>query len=192
MIPSLAYPTKPFVINQNWNNPNPMYAHFGYKNHNGVDFIRWRDDKRYAVYCPADRFTVTAVYQNTDPKGALPNGGGNQIEILSDDTFEENGVKYRLYMYFLHAEYIFCKQGDKLQEGEMMMIADNTGFSTGTHTHWGCYRVHPTTNAKLDTNDASGSCNPLQWIHSRYAQEGISQALLMKNVGRYISYYFKK
>jgi murein DD-endopeptidase MepM/ murein hydrolase activator NlpD len=46
------------------------------------------------------------------------------------------------------------------------MIGDNTGFSTGPHTHLGLYRLDDNKN-KLDQNEATGSYNPAGFFYRR-------------------------
>ena len=74
---------------------------------------------------------------------------------------------------------VLVKEGDKPALG-LLMIADNTGFSTGIHTHMGLYRVdlNPTTGGiiKLDTNSAEGSFDPSLFFANEYAVDVASYA----------------
>ncbi len=68
------------------------------------------------------------------------------------------------------------------------MIADNTGFSTGLHTHMGLYRVDYMNASihKLDQNDAEGSFDPSLFFTGEYA---IDKATLPTLISNGLSYY---
>ena len=75
--------------------------------------------------------------------------------------------------------------------GELIMIADSTGFSTGPHTHMGLYRVD--FNGKkmewLDTNEANGSFAPNLFFTLRYAVDVADLGTHIKSGMRLIKYY---
>ena len=83
-------------------------------------------------------------------------------------------------------------KGDKPALGQLLMIADNTGFSTGIHTHMGLYRVdlNPTTGGivKLDTNAAEGSYDPSLFFTNEYVADVASYATLLASNLRYYRY----
>jgi murein DD-endopeptidase MepM/ murein hydrolase activator NlpD len=64
-----------------------------------------------------------------------------------------------LRLWFCHAKKILVNVGYEPALGEIIMIANNTGFSTGPHTHMGLYRLTDR-KQKLDTNEATGSFDP--------------------------------
>jgi murein DD-endopeptidase MepM/ murein hydrolase activator NlpD len=93
-------------------------------------------------------------------------------------------------MPLCHAKKILVKAGDQPALGELLMIADNTGFSTGLHTHMGLYRVEYT-NATihiLDQNDAEGSFDPAFFFTGEYAIDQATYSTLMKNGMRYFQH----
>jgi murein DD-endopeptidase MepM/ murein hydrolase activator NlpD len=75
-------------------------------------------------------------------------------------------------MPLCHAKQILVPEGYKPALGELLMIADNTGFSTGIHTHMGLYRVGfdgtRVTNY-FDINEANGSFDPALFFTGEYA-----------------------
>jgi hypothetical protein len=81
-------------------------------------------------------------------------------------------------------------EGYKPALGELIMIADNTGFSTGIHTHLGLYRVNHIQRMiqKLDTNDAEGSSDPSLFFTDRYAVNEAELGTLIKSNLRYYGY----
>lgn len=164
----IHYPFKPFIITQHWGNPNPAYQVLGFKDHNGVDARPWYTNEQlrnyYPVYCPVKGFVVDKVQYR-------PQGGGNEIWLVSKDTLQIGGEMCRAYIVLCHADKILVAVGDEPALGELLMIGDNTGFSTGTHTHIGLYRVVPNgaSWSYLDQNDATGSYDPEPFFTGKFA-----------------------
>ncbi len=190
----IYYPYKPYVITQNWGNPNPAYAtQFNdpnFKLHNGVDAnigaTNWDGSvtTEYPVYCPVDGFTVQKV-------DYAPQGGGNELWLISDEPVVMFERTCYAYMPLCHAKKILVQAGDKPALGELLMIADNTGFSTGLHTHMGLYRVNYD-GSKItdyyDINEANGSFNPALFFTGQYAVDVASLATLVTSGLRYYKY----
>jgi murein DD-endopeptidase MepM/ murein hydrolase activator NlpD len=60
------------------------------------------------------------------------------------------------------------------------MIADNTGFSTGPHTHMGLYRLNDA-YMKVDTNEATGSIDPPLFFANKFAIDQATLSTLVKS-----------
>lgn len=189
----IRWPYKPYFITQKWGNPNPAYAtQFNdpaFKLHNGVDAnvgkFDWQGKvvSEYPVYCPVENFTVKSV-------DFSPQGGGNELWLVSNESLQIGDKTCLAYMPLCHAKKILVKAGDTPALGELLMIADNTGFSTGIHTHMGLYRIEYTnaTIHKLDMNDAEGSFDPSLFFTKTYAADEASlQTLIISNL-RYYKY----
>lgn len=189
----IYYPFKPYVITQHWGNPNGAYAEQfndpNFKLHNGVDAnlgglnLDGTSKTEYPVYCPVEGFTVKKV-------DYAPQGGGNELWLISDGPFQMFDKNCLAYMPFCHAKKILVKPGDKLKLGQLMMIADNTGFSTGLHTHMGLYRVEYTnaTIHELDLNTAENSFSPELFFTTQYAVDNASLSTLISNNILYYRY----
>ena len=153
----IYYPFKPFLVTQNWGNPNPAYQKFGFGAHNGID-CRPNEQKTYPVFCPVADFKVHMIRN-------FPEGGGNEVWLLSKNKLKLFEQECYAYIVLAHAEKILVPVGYEPDLGELIMIGDNTGFSTGPHTHFGLYRVdyNGMGIAWVDKNDANGSFakNPL-------------------------------
>lgn len=186
----ISYPFKPYFITQVWNNPNPAYEQFGFGHHNGIDAnvgrtgdIRYQTE--FPVYCPVSSFTVQLIRWN-------PTGGGNEVWLVSDDQLTMDDRTSNAYMVLCHAKKILVNVGDKPVLGQLLMIADNTGFSTGPHTHMGLYRVNydgtRITNY-YDVNDANNSYNPGLFFTGQYAIDQATVGTLVKNGLRLAQYY---
>jgi murein DD-endopeptidase MepM/ murein hydrolase activator NlpD len=180
----IHFPFKPYTITQRWGNPNPAYAaqfnNPAFKLHNGIDAKPHLQDTSYPVYCPVDGFYVEWIdYQ--------PNGGGNEIVLRSKSKLQLFDQLCYARIILCHAEKILVKQGDELALGELIMIADNTGFSTGPHTHMGMYRVGDDGN-KIDNNEALGSFDPSLFFIGDFAADQATLATLIKSNWRYYQY----
>lgn len=167
----IYWPFKHFFVTQRWNNPNPAYAGFGFKNHNGIDAISSKNDKytrhnpkTWPVWCPVEGFRVDKVQYRAD-------GGGNEIWMVSKEPVQMGDKLCYAYLVMCHAEKIFLNAGDEPKLGQLVMIADSTGFSTGPHTHIGLYRVQKNGASWIfiDQNDANGSYNPADFFTNKYA-----------------------
>jgi murein DD-endopeptidase MepM/ murein hydrolase activator NlpD len=173
---SPLYPIFPWKVNQPWGTLNPaVYSQFGFTRHNGLDIAIGTDG---IVRAPFNGH----VFQN----GFQPNGGGIYCGFLSDDEFDFNSFlchtpdgaiipfpagQYRVLLDFLHLKSISAVEGQAYKTGDVLAVQDNTGFSTGPHTHIQPRRV--TYDGKIlndaDTNDAHGSFDPTQFFPGAYA-----------------------
>lgn len=188
----IFWPFKPFTVTQRWGNPNGDYAeHFNdpaFKLHNGIDAKPHLVDTSYPVYCPVEGFRVYAVdYQ--------PNGGGNEIYLISKQKYQMFDKECYALIILCHAEKVLVPVGYEPALGELLMIADNTGFSTGPHTHMGFYRIGDAANvggSKLDTNEATGSFDPALFFVGDFAASRASWSTLFRGNLRYYQYKLTK
>lgn len=190
----IYYPVKPFITTQKWGVENSAYAaQFddpNFKLHNGWDFNIGRVDpytdkpySEYPVYCPVAGFTVKSV-------DFTPTGGGNELWLISNEPLVMFEKTCYAYMPLCHAKKVLVKPGYQPELGELLMIADNTGFSTGIHTHMGLYRVNYMNASilKLDQNDAEGSFDPSLFFTNEYAVDKATTSALVKSGLRYVQY----
>lgn len=150
---TLGFPAKPYKVNQKWGVPNPVYAQFGFTQHNGVD-VAPGDYKM--VYSELPSGTVYKI-------GWQPTGGGLYLSILSDEAYDfPDGKKCHVLIDYLHLESIKAQVGTSVKVGDHIATADNTGFSTGPHTHIQYRRVDKVTGGlnDVDQNEAHNSFDP--------------------------------
>lgn len=152
----------PFRITQNWGVPNPIYAQFGFTQHNGVDVALGKDAK---VFSPHEG-TVTWI-------GWQPQGAGLHILIQSEDKYAFNdGNELYCLSTLMHLSSTKVAVGDNVKPGDLVAIADNTGFSTGPHTHWRLQRMYKKNSTYLifDKNEANDSVDPIPYLteHAGY------------------------
>jgi hypothetical protein len=110
-----------YPVTQNFGENPDMYAPYGLKGHNGIDF---------------GLPTGTPV---------LAPHGGKIIEAALDPTGYGNYVKIedaKQGSVLGHMQSLSVNVGDVIQEGQQVGISDNTGNSTGPHLHWG-YHLFP-------------------------------------------------
>lgn len=189
----LYFPFKPYLITQHWGNPNPTYRAAGmhFDLHNGVDAVTGKYDwegkiiTEFLVWCPVGNFVVSKI-------AYYPDGGGNQIELTSKTAVIVGGVECYLRLIMCHAKKILVSEGYEPKLGELLMIADNTGFSTGLHTHLGVYRFHKNAYGNeffdIDKNDANGSYSPELLYTGMYSVDLALPATLVLSGLRYLKY----
>lgn len=183
----INFPFKPYLVTQVWNNPNPAYNHFGFTHHNGIDARPWYDNAQlrnyYPVYCPVEGFVVDKVQYR-------PDGGGNEIWLISKEDLQLGDKTCRAYLVLCHADKVLVPVGYEPKLGELIMIGDNTGFSTGTHTHMGLYRVKPNGASWIfiDQNEANGSSDPSAFFTGLYAADQATLGTLITSNLRYFKY----
>lgn len=96
-----------------------LYAQWGYKGHNGID------------YGVPTGVTVLAPHRGTIKEAYFDaTGYGWYVKI-------ENDVEGSVLGHMLS---LAVKVNDIVSEGQQVGISDNTGNSTGSHIHWGYYR----------------------------------------------------
>lgn len=192
----ISYPFKPFIIAQHWGNLpiDPVtgkseYAPLGFNLHNGVDAndgsltYEGVPYTNFPVYCPVEGFTVRSV-------DFAPHGGGNELWLISNEPVQMGDKLAYAWMPLCHAKKIFVKAGDTPALGQLLMIGNNTGFSTGPHTHMGLYRVEQMGGGLhiLDVNDANNSYNPELFFTGQFAIDLATIGTLMKNNMLYYQY----
>lgn len=112
------------VISCDGYNPPPGYKSlYGKNGHTGIDLSA---NHGQPVYCACGGI-VDSI--DTEPRTGL------DVRVIS----EIEGVKYKhVYEHLLGYQ---SKKGDKIETGDLIGWADNTGYSSGDHLHFGVYRL---------------------------------------------------
>lgn len=170
---TLYYPAFPYRVNQGWGIRNPLYEQFGFSLHNGID-IALGEDKR--LYAPFDGTIVRT--------GNQPNGGGIFLGLMSKDVYAfPDNKQARVLLDFLHNEKNVVTEGEEVVRGQLLAVGDNTGFSTGPHTHLQPRRIR-SWNKKVgaalawtptDTNDANDSFDLTPYWNGEYAHKAADE-----------------
>lgn len=192
----IHYPIKRFNITQHWGNPNSTYAdHFGdpaWTKHNGCDFNTGYVDANtnympteWPIYCPVENFKVMQV-------DYAPDGGGNEVWLVSKEQLLVGGTLCWIFLVLCHGKKVLVPVGYEPAVGDLLMIADSTGFSTGPHTHMGIYRSSTSSwVTKIDQNDATGSYNPELFFSGKYSADLATTGTLVSNAFRYYGYVLR-
>jgi murein DD-endopeptidase MepM/ murein hydrolase activator NlpD len=96
-----------------------IYAQYGLKGHNGLDYGL---PLRTQIIAPHSGKILEKAYDE--------NGYGNYIKIEND---KEGSV-------LAHFDSFQVNVGDEISEGQPIALSGNTGNSTGPHLHWGYYK----------------------------------------------------
>ncbi len=145
----MIHPVKKVYITQDWGVDYQTYVRFGLKGHNGIDYRLYDKD--------GNKATKAEVF---DPHGGKvieigddADGYGKYIKIEND---KEGSI-------LAHLDSFVVNVGDETKEGQLIAIANNTGFSTAAHLHWGYYP-----KPRIRTNGYSGTINQASLL----SQEG--------------------
>ena len=177
----LYYPTKPFQLNQAWGILNLSYQKFGFTRHNGVDIAMPLDKK---LRCPIRMKIIAQEY--------FPEGGGNQVKALTTEKWEFPDSKTcYVMMAFMHNEKFLHNVGDVLEIGDEIAIPDSTGFSTGPHIHFGCYRLNDDMTF-IDSNEAQNSFDPMPYFNKYFAQDASLVVGIYKKIIELLKSYLKR
>lgn len=121
----MIYPVKKIFITQKWGVNQAIYSRFGFKGHNGIDLRIYNDDGIKAsegeLISPHHGKVIEATFD--------ADGYGWYYKIENDKEGSILG----------HNTKLFLKVGDTVEEGQVIGITGNTGWSTAPHVHWGYY-----------------------------------------------------
>lgn len=163
----LYYPIKPFRVTQPFGVNGEYYRSNGINiaGHNGLDLQAMHNQPVYASH-------DGVCYPEIDDKQ------GNGVVIRSDEEMDWEGKKIRMktiYWHLVKADAV-VKTGQKVKAGDLIGYADNTGFSTGDHLHFGlkpqAWNENDWTWANLEQNNGYfGAIDPVPFFNGFYAEE---------------------
>ena len=157
----LFFPVYPYKVNQVWGIYNPAYQSFGFTRHNGIDLQLGIEKLR------------TPVRMKIYDQNYYPKGGGYQVSAITTEKWIVPHLDNRecyVVLTFMHNKEFLRKAGDVLEIGDEIAIPDSTGYSTGDHIHFGCYRVDENMTF-IDKNEANGSFDPSLYWNKYYAKD---------------------
>ena|SRR3990167_6306496 len=108
-----------YPISQYFGENPQIYSRFGLKGHNGWD-----------IACPTGTILVSPHNGIVTEIAIDLDGYGEYLKI-------ENDAEGSL---LAHNKQILVKIGQQVDQGQTIVISNNTGFSTGPHSHWGYFR----------------------------------------------------
>lgn len=154
----LFYPVKPFHVNQKFGENPQIYRQFNLKGHNGLDLLAVHGQPVYASH---DGMAFWEVDENQ----------GEGVVLITTDQFYYNGLPaYYKTIYWHLADYgkephlkspvlDFVQKNVKksmpVKRGDLLGFADNTGFSTGDHLHFGLKPLKSVDGGPVSPEDAT-------------------------------------
>jgi len=107
-----------FRISQKFGMNIAMYKKFGLKGHNGIDFA-----------CPTGTQLLAPMDGKIIEIGFDKGGYGNYLKIWSQVQ--------RCCVIYAHLKSFNVKYGQFVMSGQLVGLSGNTGYSTGSHLHFG-------------------------------------------------------
>lgn len=132
----LTLPVKKFGVNQYFGNPDPKYKELNLPGHNGIDFRAAHGEPILASH------DGEAYYE-------VDNNGGHGVVIIGPEIeFKGSICRFKTICWHLvdssiEPQYKSPVEGYTANKrlpvarGDVIGYADNTGFSTGSHLHFG-------------------------------------------------------
>lgn len=181
----LYVPVKPKWITQSFGMRPEVYSQFGINGHNGIDMYA---DHGQPVHAAHDG---TARYE-------IDSNQGHGVVIISDDTFSYNGSECYYKTIYWHLcdpvkEPLLMSpvpndgKGHAVKAGDVIGFADNTGFSTGNHLHFGLKPVmqgeDPGTWYNTEQNNGfAGAIDPEPYLSPVFAEDIKQQISLYRSL----------
>jgi len=167
----LTYPVKPYFLNQGFGvNYYTYHKEFGMNGHNGLDLKASHGQPVYAAH----EGTCSVQVEANEGRGVV---------ITSNDMYEyKDTVAYFKTIYWHLAnpnkepQYASpVKEGQIVKQGDLIGYADNTGFSTGDHLHFGLKPIVKVTDSysyNLEQNNGYfGAIDPLPYFSQSLTEE---------------------
>lgn len=132
----------PCVITQKFGLRPEVYAKFGLKGHNGIDFRGPERGVSVPVYVQYDSEIVEVGDQGNE-------GYGKFVRVRTAPNRRGIGKE----LVYAHLSIIEVQKGDMVNLGDPIGMMGNTGFSSGLHLHNGLRRYDANTNTILDYNN---------------------------------------
>lgn len=142
----------------NWfryrNNPNSMGEGSGGDPHSGID-IWWNDGKTEGKELHAITGGRVDQAQGGGFNGSSSNGGlGNNVRWVDD-----SGQYYHWYMHMQNTPLV--REGDRIEPGQLLGYAGDTGNSFGAHLHYNINKI-----SEFSGWSSNGAVNPLTYFRN--------------------------
>lgn len=120
-----------------------VYAQFGMKGHNGIDFTGRFKTQMATIYAPIEG--IVTVVQD-DGKA----GYGKHVKIRTVSPDAKGRIKEVVLGHLSECKVV---QGQFVYQLDEVGVEGNTGFSTAPHLHCGLRFIDAKTNTVLDYNN---------------------------------------
>lgn len=143
-MPKLLLPIDKVYITQGFGANPQIYAKFGLKGHDGIDF------RTRFIDSPLGRRYVTASHDGVVEIVRADAGGyGTHIRLRGEDG---------CMTIYGHLTKSYVSKGDVIKAGQRIGLTGNTGFSSGPHLHW---EYRPAGWEKNTNNGYAGAVDPM-------------------------------
>lgn len=140
-----------------------LYKKLGLRGHSGLDITA---PTGTYLYASQDGF-VEEVQTEVER--------GLGVGIITNEKFfcQETGHKEYFKIRYWHLQSILVKKGQEVKVGDVIGLADNTGYSSGSHLHFEIKPVRQEPNQPwrnvLADNGFFGSVNPQPYLENVFA-----------------------
>lgn len=145
------YPTekgKMERISQQFGERPEVYAQFGLKGHNGLDFA-----------IPNGTFVLSIGDGKVIDRGYEgPKKGYGRYLKIQHDGYQST---------YAHLQECFVKTGDTVKAGQKIAASDNTGFSSGSHLHMSLKQTNAQGQVLNADNGYKGAIDPLPLLEPK-------------------------
>lgn len=163
----LFYPLDQWKITQEFGaNDVDLYRQLGMKGHNGLDLVA------------SDGEVVRAAHDGRVTFVGYDGTAGLSITIRTEEKYSYVGGEAYFKTVYLHLKKgsVLVTAGEKVNAGNIIARADNTGYSTGSHLHFG---VKPIDHGEAEwdwqnveqNNGYKGAIDPAQFLNGIYARK---------------------
>ncbi len=159
----LSFPAKPYIITQSFGIYNPAYEQFGFNKHNGIDF-RVDTDEIVVAMCRGEVYEV-----------GYNSGAGNYVKYKTLNPVEVEGRTAYVGFMYMHAFKYLVEVGDIVASGTPLIIADNTGFSTGPHTHISAYLINENNTKQAVGDKNSDYCFDFSKYYNKFHADDVKK-----------------
>ncbi len=167
-----------------------LYKKLGLRGHSGLDLTAPTGTKLYASQNGFVEEVQTEVER------------GLGIGIITNDKFfcQETGHKEYFKIRYWHLQSILVKKGQEVKIGDIIGLADNTGYSSGSHLHFEVKPVRQEPNQPwrnvLQDNGFYGAVDPYPYMETEFALDFAGRWKKFKelsaSVADLIAKYFRK
>lgn len=182
---TLAYPIKPFLVNQKFGETAYLqyYKDNGivFNGHNGIDMAANHGQPIYAAHDGVAYYEVDenqghgVIVRNNE----LSDYNGQQVYMKSLYWHLVDSSKEPQYTSPVEKYRDLTKMGMPVKTGDLIGYANSTGLSTGTHLHFGLKPTLPSEPAWLigsnliPQNGFQGAIDPTPYFNGTYAEDAV-------------------
>ena len=153
-------PLQSNLMTQKFGENKLNYAQFGLVAHNGFDLIAWSGEP---------------VYHSGDFEGVMftevDRMGGIGVDVFSNKPML---MGKRVKLRYWHLKTVIGWDGRRVKPGDLIGLADTTGFSTGNHLHFGLKMVDENNKSLNTDNGYFGGIDPMLYYKNVFIVKALT------------------